>query len=53
MPMKTLVQKIRDELMSTEDTVCLQRARLVTEAYQQYEDDPVARPERYDQDGCS
>jgi pyruvate-formate lyase len=39
---KALIQKIRDELMSTEDTVCLQRARLVTEVYQQYEDDPVA-----------
>ena len=39
---KALIRKIRDELMSTEDTVCLQRARLVTEAYQQYEDDPVA-----------
>lgn len=27
--------------MSTEDTVCLQRAYLVTEAYQKYENDPV------------
>ncbi|HIE25859.1 TPA: hypothetical protein EYP66_01070 [Candidatus Poribacteria bacterium] len=35
--MKDLIQQIRDELMSTEDTVCLQRARLVTEAYRQYE----------------
>ncbi len=40
--MKTLVQRIRDELVSTEDTVCLQRARLVTEAYQKYEHDPPA-----------
>ena len=39
--MKALIQQIRDELMSTEDTVCLQRARLVTEAYQQYESDPA------------
>jgi pyruvate-formate lyase len=39
---KALIQKIRDELMSTDDTVCLQRARLVTEAYQRYEGDPVA-----------
>ena len=39
--MKDLVRQIRDQLMSTEDTVCLQRARLVTEAYQQYENDPV------------
>jgi len=38
---KALLQRIRDELMSTEDTVCLQRARLVTEAYQQYEHAPV------------
>jgi len=40
--MKALIQHIRNELMSTEDTVCLQRARLVTEAYQQYENDPPA-----------
>lgn len=39
--MKTLIKQIRDELLSTEDTVCLQRARLVTEAYQKYENDPV------------
>lgn len=40
--MKALIQRIRNELMSTEDTVCLQRAYLVTEAYQQYENDPPA-----------
>lgn len=39
--MKELIQKIRDELMSMEDTVCLQRAHLVTEAYKQYESDPI------------
>jgi len=39
--MKKLIQQIRDELMSTEDTVCLQRARLVTEAYQKYDSDPI------------
>jgi pyruvate-formate lyase len=39
--MKTFVQQIRDELMSTEDTICLQRACLVTEAYQMYKDDPI------------
>lgn len=39
--MKAMIQQTRDELMSTEDTVCLQRARLVTEAYQRYENDPV------------
>jgi formate C-acetyltransferase len=38
--MRELVQKIRDELMATEDTVCLQRALLATEAYQLYENDP-------------
>ncbi len=40
--MQALVRRIRDNLMSTEDTVCLQRARLVTEAYQEHEADPVA-----------
>ncbi len=40
--MKTLVRQIRNELISTEDTVCLQRARLVTEAYRQYEGEPAA-----------
>jgi len=39
--METLIQTIRDELMSTKDTVCLQRACLVTEAYQQYENESV------------
>ena len=38
---EALIQKIRDELLSTTDTVCLQRARLVTEAYRQFEGDPV------------
>ena len=40
--MRALIQRIRDELMATEDTVCLQRARLVTEAYQRHEGEPVA-----------
>lgn len=40
--MEALIQQIRDNLMSTEDTVCLQRAQLVTEAYQRYENDPPA-----------
>lgn len=39
--MKVLIKKIRDELMSTEDTVCLQRANLVTEMYRQYENEPA------------
>lgn len=39
--MNALLKRIRDELLSTEDTVCLQRARLVTEAYQRHEGDPV------------
>ena len=39
--MKDLIRRIRDDLMATEDTVCLQRARLVTEAFQQHEGDPA------------
>lgn len=39
--MKALLQRIRDGLMATADTVCLQRARLVTEAYRRHEDDPL------------
>ncbi|NQT53386.1 hypothetical protein HQ576_15110, partial [bacterium] len=38
--MQNLVQQVRDELMATADTVCLQRARLITEAWRQHEDDP-------------
>ncbi len=38
--MRDLIRRVRDELISTEDTVCLQRAWLVTEAYRRYEDDP-------------
>ncbi|MDF1514530.1 MAG: hypothetical protein P1S60_12040, partial [Anaerolineae bacterium] len=30
----------RNTLMSTEDTVCLDRAQLVTAAYQRYADEP-------------
>ena len=39
--MRALIQSIRDSLLATEDTVCLQRARLVTDAYRQHEDDPA------------
>lgn len=39
--MRDLIKRVRDELTSTEDTVCLQRAWLVTEAYRRYEDDPT------------
>ena len=39
--MKAHIRQIRDDLMATEDTVCLQRIRLVTEAYRRYEGDPV------------
>ena len=39
--MKTLVRRIRDDLLSTGDTVCLQRARLVTDAYQQFDGEPT------------
>ena len=34
---RDLGRLIRDNLLATEDTVCLQRARLVTEAYRRYE----------------
>ena len=39
--LRAWVRQIRDELLATEDTVCLQRARLVTKAYQAYAADPV------------
>ncbi len=39
---RSVVLRIRNELLSTEDTVCLERARLVTEAYQCLEEDPPA-----------
>lgn len=39
--MRSLIQRIRDELMSTRDSVCLQRAQLVTEAYRAYEAEPA------------
>ncbi len=38
--MRQLVRDIRDRLLGTEDSVCLQRARLVTEAWQNHEADP-------------
>lgn len=38
--MRELIRRIRDALLSTEDTVCLERAQLVTEAYRRYEKDP-------------
>ncbi len=41
-PTRSVVLRIRNELLSTEDTVCLERARLVTEVYQRFEDDPPA-----------
>ncbi len=34
------VRAIRDDLVASEDTVCLQRARLVTEAWRRHEADP-------------
>jgi pyruvate-formate lyase len=39
--MREFIQKIRDEIMATKDTVCLQRAYLITEAYQKYEGEPI------------
>jgi len=39
--MRAVIQRIRDELMATPDTVCLARARLVTEAWRRHEGEPV------------
>jgi pyruvate-formate lyase len=39
--LRRLIRQTRDDLLSTQDTVCLQRARLVTEAYRRHEADPV------------
>ena len=35
-----LILQCRDKLLATQDTVCLERARLVTEAYQEHAQDP-------------
>ena len=39
--MRDHIRRIRNELLATEDTVCLQRAQLVTEAFQRHDADPV------------
>ena len=39
--MNDLIRRIREELVATEDSVCLQRAQLVTEAYRRHERDPT------------
>ncbi|NSW58573.1 MAG: hypothetical protein HPY44_21385 [Armatimonadetes bacterium] len=39
--MRDLVRQIRDELMGTPDTVCLERARLATEAWRVHEHEPA------------
>ena len=39
--MRTLIERIRDDLMATDDSVCLERARLVTEAWRRHEGEPV------------
>ena len=39
--MRALIQRIRDDLMATEDTVCLERARLVTDAWRRHDGEPV------------
>ena len=36
-----LLRRLRRELLDTEDTVCLDRARIVTEAYRTHANDPV------------
>lgn len=39
--MRDVVRQIRDQLVSTPDTVCLERARLATEAWRVYEREPA------------
>ena len=39
--MLRLLRTIRDDLLATPDTVCLERARLVTEAYREHEGRPA------------
>ena len=39
--MRDLLQAIRDDLLATPDTVCLERATLVTEAYQEHDGKPI------------
>ncbi len=39
--MDALVERARDGLLAARDTVCLERARLVTEAYRRHECDPT------------
>ena len=38
--LEDLIRAIRDNLMATPDTVCLERASLVTQAYQLYDGEP-------------
>jgi pyruvate-formate lyase len=38
---RSWIKRIRDRVLFTEDSVCLERARLVTEAYPRDADDPV------------
>ncbi|MCD6351629.1 MAG: hypothetical protein J7M26_05875 [Armatimonadetes bacterium] len=38
--LRPLVREVRRRLLATRDSVCLERARLVTEAYRQFADDP-------------
>jgi len=40
--LRRLVRSIRDALLGTADTVCLERARLVTEAWREHEGEPAA-----------
>ena len=42
LPMRDLIRRTRDILVSTPDAVCLERARLATEAYERWADEPVA-----------
>ncbi len=40
--MLDLIRRTRELLVSTPDTVCLERARLATEGYQRFGDEPIA-----------
>ena len=38
--LRAAIERARDTLLSSPDTVCLERARLVTDAYRMYEGEP-------------
>lgn len=40
--MRELIQRTRETILAAPDTICLERARLATEGYQLYGDEPIA-----------